>query len=62
MQLGNTDRQPETAKETKMYQVTFINKSGNRVTRTVEARNEFEAVQLANAFNCVVISVINLNL
>ena len=45
-----------------MYQVTFINKSGNRVARTVEARNEFEAAQLAGAFNCVVISVVNLNL
>ena len=45
-----------------MYQVTFINKSGNRVTRTVEARNEFEAIQLTNAFNCQLISVVNLNL
>ena len=45
-----------------MYQVTFINGNGNRVTRTVEARHEFEAVQLAGAFNCQVISVVNLNL
>ena len=44
-----------------MYQVTF-NKNGNIVVKTVEARNEFEAVQLAGAFNCVVISVVNLNL
>ena len=61
MQLGNTDR-AETARETKMYQVTFINKSGNSVVKTVEARNEFEAVQLAGAFNCQLISVVNLNL
>ena len=52
----------QPAKEMKMYQVTFINKSGNSVTRTIEARNEFEAVQLAGAFNCQVISVVNLNL
>ena len=45
-----------------MYQVTFINKNGNGVVRTVEARNEFEAVQLAGAFNCQVIGVVNLNL
>ncbi len=45
-----------------MYQVTFINKNGNHVTRTIEARNEFEAVQLTGAFNCVVISVVNLNI
>lgn len=45
-----------------MYQVTFVSKSGNRVTRTVEARNEFEAVQLAGAFNCQLIGVVNLNL
>lgn len=45
-----------------MYQVTFINKSGNRVVKTVEARHEFEAIQLSGAFNRVVISVINLNL
>ena len=44
-----------------MYQVTFI-KNGSIVVKTAEARNEFEAVQLAGAFNCVVIGVVNLNL
>lgn len=44
------------------YEVTFINKNGKRVTKTVTARNEFEATQLAGAFDCTVISVINLDL
>ena len=45
-----------------MYQVTFIDARGKEVSKTVEARNEFEAVQVANAFNCVVVSVVNLDL
>jgi len=44
------------------YKVTFINDSGEQISRTVDARNEFEATQLAGAFNNVVISVINLDL
>ena len=45
-----------------MYKVTFISKNGKEVSKEVEARNEFEAVQLANAFGCVVISVVDLDL
>ena len=45
-----------------MYQITFINARGKEVSKTVEARNEFEAVQLANGFGCVVVSVVNLDL
>ena len=45
-----------------MYQVIFISKSGKEVSKEVEARNEFEAVQVANAFGCVVVSVVNLDL
>ena len=44
-----------------MYKVTFY-KSGKQVSKEVEARNEFEAVQVANAFGCVVVSVVNLDL
>ena len=44
------------------YQVTFINKDGEQVTKKVLARHEFEAKQLAGAFNCVVISIVNLDL
>jgi len=41
------------------YTVTFINGNGETIVRDVVARNEFEAVQLAGAFNCVVISAVN---
>ncbi len=44
------------------YQVTFIDDNGKQVSRTVDARHEFEAVQLAGAFNKVVISIVNLDL
>jgi type II secretory pathway component PulF len=44
------------------YQVKYINKDGERITREVDARNEFEAVQLAGAFGLTVLSVINLDL
>lgn len=44
------------------YEVTFIDKSGNQITKTVDARHEYEAVQLAKAFNCVILSVVNLDL
>ena len=43
------------------YQVTFIN-DGEFVVKKVDARHGFEAVQLAGAFNNVVISVINLDI
>ena len=44
------------------YEVTFINRAGETVTKTATARNENEAVQLVGAFNLVIISVINLDL
>lgn len=45
------------------YEVTFIsNKTGKTIVRKVDARNEFEATQVAGAFNCVIVSVINLDL
>ena len=45
------------------YEVTF-RKNGKDQTVTVEARNEFEATQLAGAFGLgvIVFSVINLDL
>lgn len=43
------------------YEVTFIDDDGEQVTRTVTARHEFEATQLAGAFGKVVVSVINLD-
>ena len=43
-----------------VYQVTFIDNDGEYVVKKVDARHCFEAVQLAGAFNNVVISVINL--
>lgn len=44
------------------YEVTAITQNGETVTKTVEARNEFEAVQVANLFNDYLISVINLDI
>jgi len=44
-----------------VYQVTFIDNDGEYVVKKVDARHGFEAVQLAGAFNNVVISVINLD-
>lgn len=38
------------------YRITCIDKNGNTVTKTVTARNTFEATQLAGAFNCQVLS------
>lgn len=49
-----------TAK-TYRYEVTF-NRDGKTVTVEVEARHEFEAVQLAGAFNRPNVTVINLDL
>ena len=43
------------------YEVTYRSKDGRDITRIVEARNEFEAVQLAGAFNQHVYAVINLD-
>ena len=45
-----------------LYRVTFINDDGQTITHAVEARNTFEAVQLAGAFGKVIISVINCDL
>ena len=45
----------------KRYDVTFINKNGVTVTKTVEARHEFEAIQIAGAFNLTVLSVVCLD-
>lgn len=44
------------------YEVTFINRSGETITKTTTARNENEAVQLVGAFNLVILSVVNLDL
>lgn len=44
------------------YKVTFIAANGEHKTVEVEARHEFEAIQLAGAFNKVIVSVINLDL
>ncbi len=45
-----------------LYRVTFIDDDGATVIREIEARNEFEAKQLAGAFNKVVLSVVNCDL
>ena len=45
-----------------LFQVTFVRYDGQTVTRAVEARNTFEAIQLAGAFGKVIISVINCDL
>ena len=45
-----------------LYSVTFINSHGDQITREVEAHNEFEAKQIAGAFNFVVLSIVNLDL
>lgn len=44
------------------YEVSYRTKDGQDHVKTVEARNEHEAVQLAGAFNEYVFSVINLDL
>lgn len=44
------------------YQITFIASNGETKTVEVEARNEFEAIQLAGAFGKVVLSLVNLDL
>lgn len=44
------------------YKVEFIDDNGKTVVKEVEARNEFEATQLAGAFGKVVITVVNLDL
>ena len=48
--------------KTYRYEVTYRTKDGKDHVKTVEARNEFEARQLAGAFNEFVISIINLDL
>jgi hypothetical protein len=45
----------------KKYEVTFINENGETIVRIVEARHEFEAVQVAQAFDKFVVSVIDLD-
>ena len=44
------------------FKVTYKTKSGFTKTKTVLARHENEAIQLAGAFNRVVLSVVNLDL
>lgn len=44
------------------YEVIFINDGGERITRAVDARHEFEAIQLAGAFGKTIISVVNCDL
>jgi len=48
--------------KTYRYEVTYIGCDGQEKTRAVIARHEFEATQLADAVNKVVISIINLDL
>ena len=43
------------------YEVTYRTKDGKDHIKVVDARNEFEAKQLAGAFNEYVISIINLD-
>jgi len=43
------------------YEVTYRTKDGVDIIKNVYARNEFEARQLAGAFNEYVISIINLD-
>jgi len=43
------------------YEVGYRTKDGQDHVKTVEARNEFEARQLAGAFNEYVISIVNLD-
>lgn len=47
--------------KTYRYEVTFT-QNGKTVTVTVEARHEFEAIQLAGAFNLPNVTVVNLDL
>ncbi|MBW1678345.1 MAG: hypothetical protein JRJ79_17570 [Deltaproteobacteria bacterium] len=44
------------------YVVTFIDQDGHEVVREVIARNPFEALQLAGAFNRVILSLVNLDI
>ena len=48
--------------DTYRFQVTFVNDSGRAVTVEVEARNQFEAIQLAGAFGKPVRAVVNCDL
>lgn len=48
--------------KTYRYEVTYRSMDGKDHIKIVEARNEFEARQLADAFNEYVISIINLDL
>jgi len=57
-----TSQHKEITMKTYRYEVTYRTKDGKDHVKTVEARNEFEARQLAGAFNEFVISIINLDL
>ncbi|MBW1678370.1 MAG: hypothetical protein JRJ79_17705 [Deltaproteobacteria bacterium] len=43
------------------YVVTFIDHDGREIIREVMARHEFEAIQLAGAFNRQILSIVNLD-
>lgn len=61
--LYNAEAQAQNGPEDMMarYEVTYRTKDGKDHVKTVEARNEFEAKQLAGAFSEYVISIINLD-
>ena len=44
------------------FEVVFIDDNGKKKRKVVQARHEFEAVQLAGAFGKQIVSVINLDL
>lgn len=44
------------------YQVTFIASNGETVTVEVQARHEFEAMQLVGAFGKIILNIVNLDL
>lgn len=43
------------------YRITFIAKDGETKTVTVQARNTFEATQIAGAFNCTILALEDLD-
>lgn len=52
----------EQTTQTYRYEVTFINKNGEQIKRTVTARHEFEASQLIRDKGAHIVSVTNLDL
>lgn len=48
--------------KTCLFRVSYVDDDGRTVVKEVEARNEFEAAQLAGGFNKPHLCVVNLDL